>query len=61
MPVTKTIVNLLWQQRVVLACALTAAVFLVGVWHAPLIPVVIGCMAALSLKLISARRKPPRD
>ena len=51
-------INTIKQQRAALAGALIVAVLLVGVFHAPLIPVVVGCTAALALKTISAARSP---
>jgi hypothetical protein len=58
MKIGKLAVGTIKQQRAALAGAFTVAVLLVGVFHAPLVPVLIGCVAVLALKLISAARHP---
>jgi hypothetical protein len=46
------------QQRVALACAVTVAVVLVGVFKAPILPVIGGCVGAWVVMLARAHRKP---
>jgi uncharacterized membrane protein YesL len=61
MRVREMAINAIKQQRAALAGALIVAVLLVGVFHAPLIPVVAGCAAALALKTFSAARSSRAD
>lgn len=44
-------------ERLALTSSLTVAVLLIGVFHAPKIPVLLGCAAALAVVLVRARRK----
>ena len=50
--------NVIKQHRAALAGTLVGAVLLVGVFHAPLLPVIIGCMVALALQQRSAVGSP---
>lgn len=45
------------EQRVSLACAITVAVVLVGIFRAPVGPVLVGCGAALAVLLAWACRR----
>jgi len=58
--VWKVVLEGIKQQRVSLACAITVAVLLVGVFHAPPLPVLLGCVAALGVLIVLAYRKLPR-
>jgi Flp pilus assembly protein TadB len=46
-----------WQQRIALACALTVAVVLIGIFHAPPVAVLLGCVLALGLLVGRAYRQ----
>ena len=50
--------NMLKQHRAALAGTLVVAVLLVGVFHAPPLPVIIGCVVALALQQRSAAGSP---
>ena len=49
--------RLVSQQRAPFACAITAAVLLIGLFRAPIIPVIGGCAGALVLLITRAYRK----
>ncbi len=50
--------NVLKQHRAALAGTLVVAVLLVGVFRAPLLPVIIGCVVALAFQQRSAAGSP---
>jgi hypothetical protein len=50
--------NVLKQHRAALAGTLVVAVLLVGVFHAPPLPVFIGCVVALGLQQRRAAGSP---
>ncbi len=50
----QNLMRALRQQRIGLGAAISAAVLLVGVFHAPAVPVLIGCTGALTYLLLRA-------
>ena len=50
----QNLMRALRQQRIGLGAAISAGVFLIGVFHAPAIPVLAGCTGALIYLLLRA-------
>ena len=50
----QNLMRALRQQRIGLGAAISAAVLLIGAFHAPAVPVLIGCTGALIYLLLKA-------
>jgi hypothetical protein len=53
----QSLIGAIKQQRVGVASSIIAAIALIGVIHAPVVPVAVGCLVALTFLVLRARSR----